>query len=272
MEKLHISHPAFDIEKLIVENGNVSSPVNLRIWQERIDNIVGKTVEGRSKLRIVWGQSFDATIWCLGRRRMHYPFWRVEENGEIQDIGTPRFYIEELHDLAELKAGDNWEKSRWSWEGGTPVDVLGPIPDEGFYSAVFTIAHHDDLCCGGAENIKGTACLGAYRPPTDSDLTRIRRMLFRRNNATQTENAPTPELISKWNREMGEKRDERFKTELHERVMNWVAVHGHRITDSMNYKQLSRGKFKFMPTETFKAPLKIKETTDDRSSNSNIAA
>ncbi len=266
MSKIYQSHQGFDIESEIVKGGNLPSPVNLSVWQERIDGIVGTTLSGKSKLRIVWGQS--QTIFVCGRQRMAYPFWRVEDDhGEVHDIGTPRFYVEELHDLAELKRDNNWENSRWQWEGLERIDVLGPIPDEGFYTAVFTVAHHDSFCCDGKEVANNTPCLGAYRPPTDSDLSRIRKMLFRRNNASRSENAPSADLIQKWNREMGEKRDERFREQLHERVKNWVAVHGHRITDSMNYKQLSRGKFKFMPTTAFN-----KETTNDRTSDSNSAA
>src|SRR5690349_11349424 len=89
--KLHISHPGFDIEDEIVKAGNRPSPVDLKPWQRRLDDIAGKTLENRSRLRIVWGQ--EATFFCVGRMRHKYPFFRYEQDGEIRDIGTPRFYV-----------------------------------------------------------------------------------------------------------------------------------------------------------------------------------
>lgn len=269
MSKIYQSHPGFDIESEIVKAGNRPSPVDLSVWQRRIDDIAGKTLENRSRLRIIWGQAFDATIWCVGRRRMKYPFWRYEEAGEIHDIGTPRFYVEELHDISELKQNDGWESARYQWNGLEKIDVLGPIPEEGFYTSVFLIAHHDELCCNGSGQIKGNLCLGAYRPPTDSDLIRIRRMKQRRDNAANFQNRPTEEQITKWTAEAAQKRDEAFSQKLRESIDNWVAVHGHRITDSMNYKQLARGKWKFMPTKNFDGSTK--ETNVRTSSDSATA-
>lgn len=254
MSKIHISHPGFDIESEIVKAGNVPAPVELKTWQARIDNIAGKTVEGRSRLRIVWGQSKEATIWCLGRRRHKYPFYRYEADGEIHDIGTPRFYVEELHDIAELKHNDGWEAARYQWEGLERLDVLGPMPEEGFYTSVFLIAHHDEACCNGLGHVRNELCLGAYRPPTDADLTRIRRMKQRRDAASNTENRPSEELILKWNKEAGERRDNQFREKLHERVKDWIAVHGHRITDSMNPKIVKHGKHHFLGNTRMEAP------------------
>lgn len=265
MSKLHISHPGFDIESEIVKAGNRPSPVDLSVWQRRIDDIAGKTIEGRPRLRIVWGQSPESTMWCVGRRRMKYPFWRVEENGEIHDIGTPRFYVEELHDITELKQNDGWEAARYQWNELERIDVLGPMPEEGFYTSVFLIGHHDELCCNGSGHIKGNLCLGAYRPPTDSDLIRIKRMKQRRDNAANFENRPTEEMIAKWTAEAAQKRDEAFSAKLKDSIDNWVAVHGHRITDSMNYKQLANGKFKFMPTKNFEGVKKEKNVRTDNS-------
>lgn len=267
MSRIHQSHPGFDIEAEIIKAGNVPSPVDLRPWQDRIDKIVGKTVEGRSMLRVVWGQSFDATMWCLSRRRHKYPFWRYEEDGEIRDIGTPRFYVEELHGLAELKANDGWERSRYQWEEGVRYDVLGPIPEEGFYSSVFLIAHHDEWCCRGNGYMKGEICIGAYRPPTDADLTRIRRMKQRRDSASNTENAPTPDLVTKWAYEARQKRDEKFRNDIHERMMDWFAAHGHRITDSTNPKIVKHGKYGHFIADN---PL-AKDTTNADSNSASAA-
>lgn len=267
MSKTHISHPGFDVESQIVKAGNRPSPVDLSVWQKRIDQIAGKTVEGRSRLRIVWGQDFRTTaMTVMGRPRLKYPFWRYEEGGEIHDIGTPRFYVEELHDITELKKDDGWEKARYQWEGLERLDVLGPMPEEGFYTSVFLIGHHDEMCCNGEGQVKGNLCLGAYRPPSDSDLTRIRRMKQRRDAAENWENAPTPELIAKWTVDAAAKRDAEFSRKLREGINDWVKTHGHRIADSMNPKIVKSGGRHFMPETQFK------ETTNDSSSSSSAAS
>jgi hypothetical protein len=269
---VHHSHAAFDVEAAIIKNGNVPSPVDLKAWQDRIDKIAGKTVEGRSRLRVVWGQSFDATSFILGRRRMRYAFWRYEgTHGEIEDIGTPRFYVEELHDMEELRKDNAWEKARYQWNELEKLDVLGPIPEEGFYTSVFLIAHHDELCCGGKGYVgKGDICLGAYRPPTDTDLTRIRRMKQRRDAAVNSENKPSGALIAKQALELREKRDEAFRKDIRERMDDWMRTHGHRLTDSMNPKIVKHGKYKPMPSTEFDG-IALKESNAS-SSNSDRAA
>lgn len=268
--KIHVSHPGFDIEEEIIKAGNVPSPIELAPWQKRIDQIAGKTLEGRSRLRIVWGQS--RTMFVLGRQRMAYPFWRTEENGEIYDIGTPRFYVEELHDMAELRKNDNWERARYQWDGLESMDVLGPIPEDGFYTSVFLIAHHDEFCCGGRGEVRGNLCLGAYRPPTDADLTRIRRMKQRRDDASNAESAPSLEQIQQASRDISEKRDERFRERIRTAMTDWIAAHGHRITDSTNPKIVAHGKYKFMPTTKFAGSKEKAHDSSDSSSGNTAAA
>lgn len=264
-QRIHQSHPTFDVEAEIVRAGNRPSPVDLKVWQRRIDDIVGKTVEGRSRLRIVWGQ--DVQMFCLGRMCHKYPFWRYEEDGEIRDIGTPRFYVEELHDMDELKGEEGWNAARYQWDGLEKLDVLGPLPQDGVYTSVFLIAHHDDLCCGGSGVVKGELCLGAYRPPSDADLTRIRRMLYNRNHASKQDLHLDEGRVRKLTAEMLEKRDAKWNENTRAVIDDWMKTHGHRITDSMNHKQLAHGKYKFMPTERLS-----EDTANDSSSSSSAAA
>ena len=222
------SHPVFDIEAEIVKARNQVSPVDLRIWQDRLDKIAGKTVEGKSKLRIVWGQDYNlASMISCGQRRLKYPFWRYEEGGEIHDIGTPRFYIEELHLNAELKRNGGWDKARYYWDEGVMIDVLGPIPDEGFYTCLFMIASHDELCCNGKGVVKHEPCLGAYRPPVDSDLQRIRRMKQRRDAASNDDNAPSESLLRKRAADMTEKRDEIWRKNTREAIDDYFKTRAH---------------------------------------------
>lgn len=225
------SHPVFDNEAEIVKTGNTPCPIDLKPWQDRLDKVVGKTATGRSRMRIVWGQdAAKARMIVCGRWRLTYPFWRFEENGEMQDIGIPRFYFEELASRDELMAGDRWEQARWVWEDGERVDVLGPCPEDGFYSPAFCVAYHDEACCGGSGVKNSEPCLGAYREPNEVDLERVRRALWRRDHASNTEAAPDEAALAKQKADLIEARDERRRRELRERLEDWAKTHAHTWT------------------------------------------
>ena len=263
MNTFRASHPIFDIESEIVKTGNVPSPVDLIPWQERIDKIAGKTVTGLSRLKIVWGQDLQAAgMWLMGRRRLQFPFWRYEEGGEIHDIGNPRFYLLQLHGRAELMKNGAWERARYHRSEATGFaleDILGPIPEDGFYSHVFTIAYHDELCCRGAEIINYTPCLGAYRPPTDTDLQRIRRMIWNRDHAPQEQIAPSDEQIRKRAEEMTARRDEQWRKPIRAAIDDWFNTHKHRFT-TFDPSVLNFGKFHFTAGHS-KSGTSIKQIT-----------
>jgi hypothetical protein len=247
----HVSHQTFDREETIVAAGNCPSPVDLKPWQDRIDLIAGKTATGLSKLRITWGQDLDkAGAWICGARRAKYPFWRYEEAGEIRDIGTPRFYVEELHNNAELRQSDHWEKSRYYTDPQLGLlDVLGPIPEDGFYTAVFTIALHDEVCCGGTGVLNNDICLGAYRPPCDADLDRIRRMKYRRDHAENQDLRPSQSRIEKMTEEAERKRDERIDKDSRAYMDDFFRTHGWKFTTD-DPSRLKWGKYMFVGAHT----------------------
>jgi hypothetical protein len=242
MQTKHNSHPLFDIESAIIANRNQPSPVDLSLWQKRIDMIAGKTPTGQSRLRIIWGQSADM-ISC-GRRALKYVFYRYQEGGQIHDIGIPRFYIEELHSNTELHHGDAWERARYYWDvsTGERIDVLGPVPEEGFYSAVFCVAHHDNLCCNGSGVLNNEPCLGAYRPPTDADLQRIQRMKWRRDHASNDDNAPSESLLRKRAEYATEKRDEKWSGSIREAIEDYTRTRKHSWF-TLDPSVLSHGKY-----------------------------
>lgn len=238
----HQHHPIFDVEAEIVRTRNVSSPVDLKPWQARIDKIVGKTPDGKSRLRIVWGQ--EANMVSCGRTAKKYPFWRFQEGGEIHDIGIPRFYIEELHTNAELKRGGRWDSARYYWDEGRLIDVLGPVPEDGFYTGVLMIAHHDALCCNGTEVVKHEPCLGSYRLPTDSDLQRLRKMKYRRDTASNDENRPSEALLEKRTDDAIEARDEKWRSNIREVIDDYFATRSHSWT-TLDPAPFSWGKYHF---------------------------
>lgn len=235
---LHRSHPVFDIEAEIVRAKNCPSPVDLKSWQDRIDRAVGKTTDGKSRLRIIWGQDMNlASMFSCGQRRSKYPFWRYEEDGAIHDIGVPRFYVEELHGNFELQQKGLWDKARFYYdeESREFIDVLGPIPEEGFYSCVFLIAHHDTLCCDGKGVVNNEPCLGAYRGPVDTDMQRIRRMKWRRDHASNDERLPSESRIRKRSQDATEKRDEHWRAGIR------AAIEDYSKTRSFAWTSLDPG-------------------------------
>lgn len=269
----HNSHPIFDVEAEIVKARNVPSPVDLKPWQERINKIAGISLDGKPRLRIEWGQDMDnAGMWSCGARRAKYPFWRYEEAGQICDIGTPRFYVAELHSNAELKRGNGWERARYYRDevSGEMIDVLGPIPEEGFYNSVFLIAHHDALCCNGTGIVKHEPCLGAYRPPADSDLQRIRRMKYRRDNASNDENKPSEALLEKRADDMTEKRDERWRLNIREKIDDYVKTRSHSWT-TLDPTPLQWGKYHFTAGHN-RSGLKPKEDNADSNVRAQVSA
>lgn len=261
------SHPIFDIEEKIIDARNQPCPVDLAPWQERIDQIAGQTADGLSNIRIVWGQdSRLASMWSFGRERLKYVFYRYSDGGEIIDIGNPRFYVEELHPKEELEKDNAWEKTRYKRTslGIIEDDVLGPIPETGFYTAIYSIAFHDELCCDGREIVNHTPCLGAYRPPTDTDIQRIRRMVSNRDHASNAERAPTQ---AQWERRAAEatkQRDEQWRKPMRAAIDDWFARNRWKFTEH-DPTALAWGKFHFTAAHN-KSGLKKEE--NNVSSNS----
>lgn len=252
----HASHPVFDLEDQIVKAGNQPCPVDLKPWQGRVDQLAGKTLNGLPRLRITWGQDWNhGSMIVMSRPRLKYCFWRYEEAGQIHDIGVPRFYLEELQPKARLvKSG--WDNARFhiDEDTGEIQDVIGPIPEDGFYTCVFVICLHDDVCCSGTgmqkvrdEHGKWTyeQCLGAYRPPCDADLQRIRRIIWNRDHASNDEIATSDSLIEKHTDELRDRRDERWATQSREYMDDFTRSHAWKWTEDDPTK-LNWGKWHFM--------------------------
>jgi len=266
------SHAVYDNETEIVRAGNTPCPadVDLKIWQKRIDQVAGKTATGQSRLRIVWGQDTETTkmISC-GKWRLKYPFWRVEERNDIRDIGIPRFHVEEHIPRAELMNGGKWDAARYSFnpDTGELIDVLGPCPEGGFYTAAFLIAHHDEQCCDGREVFNGEKCLGAYRPPVDADIERIQKVLQRREQAANSEVAPTSEQLEKQRQGLIEARDEKRRLELRERLEDWTKTHAHTWS-THDPSVIQHGRYHFTGGHSKSGMPNNKEQNADSTGNS----
>jgi len=263
MKLKHRSHKVFDVESEIVKAGNQPSPVDLGSFQKELTKIAGLDISGRPNLRVSWGQDPANRMIVCGSWRMKFPFWRnsvrherinaatglVEFWDELVEVGTPRFFVEELHTNAELSSRDRWENARWYWDGFERIDILGPIPDDGFYTAVFCIAYHDKLCCNGRGAVKGEPCLGGYREPCEEDLERCRRMKWLRDRAKNDDFAPSDQLIAKRTEDLVEKRDETWRKGIRGAIDDFMKTHSHTF-HTLDPVAQQWGKFHFMGSHT----------------------
>lgn len=264
------SHAVYDNEAEIIRAGNTPCPadVDLKYWQRRIDQVAGKSATGQSHLRIIWGQDTEvARMIVCGDWKLKYPFWRVQDGSHLREIGIPRFIIEEHIPASELMVNGRWDNARYSWdaESGALIDVLGPLLDGGFYSKAFVVAHHDEMCCNGEEIVKGEPCLGAYRLPAETDIARIQRALQRREAASNSEVAPSPEYLEKQRLDMLEKQDERRKTNLRERLDDWTKTHAHTWTTD-DPSVITHGKYHWMSGHSKSGTPKESNADSERSS------
>lgn len=182
-------------------------------WQKQLTQIGGTLLDGRPKLRLIWGQSPDATIFYRGRQRLRYiHHWTEEIVGwdahyydstgrlleikrfppslrpseasgalivrpvlEVRDIGIPRWFIEQYMPPSLACAG--WEDSRHSLDEDTRemVDELGPPPSQGMYEEAFMMIADHSKCC---EKGKQSGCPGEYRAPNQMDIEYVRWLMW----------------------------------------------------------------------------------------------
>jgi hypothetical protein len=163
-----------------------------------------------------------------------------------------------------------WDNARFQWDSETlaQMDVLGPCPSDGWYQAAFMIALHDEQCCGGAEVKNGEPCLGGYRQPTEADIERIQKALRRREQAENSEVAPTPELLEKRRQDILEARDERRRREVRERLEDWTKTHAHTWT-THDPTVISHGKYHWLSGHSKSGTPQTKER--DANSTGNTA-
>lgn len=266
----------FDVEAEIIKR-NYPSPVDIAPFQKRLDEIAGVDVSGRSNIKISWGQDMAEQMIICGVWHMKFCFYRfidrkerlnpanglIEISETMQEIGTPRFFISELHSNSELHANDRWENARYVWVSETErMDVLGPVPDTGFYTPLFTVAYHDELCCDGDEFIKGNACLGAYREPNETDLERVRRMKWRRDHASPDELMADANLTQKRAMDWQEKRNEKWQKGVREALDDAFRTHAVGWT-TLDPTVKKWGKYAFLSAHNKSGTKKEDKTNGD---------
>lgn len=221
-------------EDLSQVNSNSPAPFIDPSLQRQLNLITGETIDGRPKVRLVWGQSPDATVFYRGENRMRYllkttKFLRgwdaryyTESGGlkeikrlppstsppkapgalfitpvyEHQDVGIPRWFLEQY--LPPSLSIIGWEEARYDTnsETGEIIDELGPPPTNGMYESAFLMLAQHDGCCN--ESFK-PGCLGSYRSPEPYDLEYVRWIMFKLNEEPYKyswEQMPPPEVVA----------------------------------------------------------------------------
>lgn len=165
------------------------------------------------------------------------------------DITVPRFIIEEFH--------EPWEEAFNPADEGTRGN--------GYYTHLWTVAHHDENCCDGREvTQQGELCLGLYREPNDRDLNELRRRI-RERDAERRYRAVgeqmTDDEVADASRELRtqiESMEARRKADYYQTLLDSFKTHGHRLfTDDPSV--LSHGKYHFINNK----PLGVKNADTD---------
>lgn len=205
---------------------------------------------GRSNLRLIWPADPDERVSMVevnGQKRAKYRLYTQEFEcrravGELEivetvdvDITPPRFMIEEYHPPEE--------------------DAFAPSSankGEGYYTHLFSIAHHDETCCEGREATRnGELCLGLYREPGERDLEEIQRRLRLRDASehghrpgeasTAAELAVSERELKEWQESLSARRRQMF----YQSFVDEFTTHKHRLF-SDDPSVHSHGRFHFL--------------------------
>jgi hypothetical protein len=105
-------------------------------FEARLAALLGRTLDGRPKLRVVWG--CDAKGFPNADPREHkyvhpddpeagWDCWILEQFVAPEFFGTP----------------EDWERGRWGWIDGQSVELMAPYPSRGEYVFIMPLAAPD---------------------------------------------------------------------------------------------------------------------------------
>ncbi len=232
---------------------NIECPIDMRSYQKKLDSIMGLTVDGRSRVRLEWMMDAKTELhnFC-GEQVFKHPYWiYIDSHSHIDPgtqleivtqsrrfIGIPRFVVTELHERSQ--AGLGWEQSRYGWLDGVWTDMLGPLPEEGWYDDLFIVAKHDELCCGGKGSHQGHVCYGGFKMPGDFELKRLRKMNYNRDHA-EVMTEPLDVRVAKEKQE----RDDWWRAKFGEAITEGLKPHAWRF-ETHDPGRLSNGRWHFI--------------------------
>ena len=229
------AHPVLDAFPFESNPESPWSRERIAGFQKRLDKIAGLSSNGRSNVRLIWPADPNPAISMHpvgGELRARYRLWTNEYECQRTDPATglevveivkvdivpPRFEIEEFHEAAEMAINPDEGKS-----------------GDGYYSHLFTVAHHDDKCCGGTEAAGGGLCLGLYREPGDRDIEELQRRIRLRDTARAGHRPGEAITDAEMREDLRDLRDwqarydDKLKTDYREAAMGALAVNGWRL-------------------------------------------
>lgn len=152
-------------------------------YQNRIDEVMGKSDTGLPIVRLVWAGDIKKcfskfyTSWNSAgfgvdselRAKYLYASIKIPGSPDIIDIPPPRWIFEEFNHPGQYMA--SWQAARFDSENR---EVRPAPPPNGYYSELFPIVTHKaDECCKEAAE-KKVICWGYYREPDEKDLEVLR--------------------------------------------------------------------------------------------------
>lgn len=238
-------HPAYDDVRRWPELFRPPADVDVAAFQQRIDAITG-TADGQPLIKLSW--AWESREWIDEAWRAKYRFLTVAINGEEVDICPPRWVFEERYEPGQY--WDSWQATRYhreditevvspdgvvSYEGGRLIDRKGEPPRDGWYNYLVGCqpVEHSSVCCEKMWNQGRKACWGYYRPPAQSDLDHISRIVARKNadDFKQSPHEPlTTDSLSDAQRSAfakSEKLEESNRTGTLERFAHYDRSYGH---------------------------------------------
>lgn len=234
---------------------NVEAPVGVKWFQNELNLIGGKTLDGKPHYRIVWGMNVhESVIRDRYNDRFIPRYWYktlqwVEELPPAKGfkitipvkkelmIGTPRFYIEsyippEVVCHSGTNAGFDADGDHFSeWK-----------PTDGDWWPMFEICDHDEfgICCRNAFE-EDRNCHGTFRAPNRSDLENVRRLFQEMERERRHRpDEPVPREVAnsayRYAIERERKRREALDAELSYNGANFMKAHG--FTGAAKYHAL----------------------------------
>jgi hypothetical protein len=121
-------------EQEIITRGYVPAPEQPSWFRARMDALLGRTLDGRPKLRVVWG--CDA---------VGFPNADPDEpkyvNPDDPEQGWDCWILEQFVGPEFFGDPDTWERGRWGWsEEGRRVELMAPYPSRGEYVFIMPLS------------------------------------------------------------------------------------------------------------------------------------
>lgn len=201
---------------------NHPAPILSDSLQKELTKVGGVNQFGEPNFRLVWGQN-ERKI-AFGALHMKYIIGRAirwEDKFDpktnlhtkeriVEEIGLPRFILEEWMPPDFFGTPQVWENHRWNWIDGIREDNLGPYPERGRYVHYSTVETDE----------------GEFRYPDQRELNLVAQAMWDRRNVTHN-----LEQEMKDEREAVERAEQKREDDLEQDLKDSINIHYNRLTE-----------------------------------------